>query len=97
MNCCASVAHAFKHAVPLSEEELRSFEGFGGGRAPEGSWGAFYAARYILERHFPRRAQEGIKELHSVAESLKWREFKALKKLPCAGCVEKAAAIVEGK
>ena len=38
-----------------------------------------------------------MKELHSVAGSLKCREIKALKKLPCIGCVEKAAEVVEGK
>ena len=97
MNCCESVAHAFKHAVPLSEEELRSFEGYGGGKAPGGYCGAFYAARYILEHHFPHRAQDGMKELHSVAGSLKCLEIKALKKLPCVGCVEKAAEVVERK
>ena len=97
MNCCESVAHAFKHAVPLSEEELRSFGGCGGGRAPEGYCGAFYAARYILERHFPHRVQEGMKELHAVAGSLKCREIKTLKKLPCIGCVEKAAEVVDKK
>ncbi len=97
LNCAESVAQAFRHAVPLSEEELRSFRGCGGGKAPEGYCGAFYAARYILERHFPHRAQESMAQLHSEAGSLKCREIRTLKKLPCVGCVEKAAEAVERK
>ena len=63
--------------------------------APEGYCGAFYAAKCILDKHFPHRSAEGLEQLRSAAGSLKCREIKALKKLPCVGCVEKAAEVVE--
>ena len=97
LNCAQSVAETFREEFPLDEKKSAILSACGGGMAPEGYCGAFYAAKCILEQHFPHRAPESMARLHSVAGSLKCREIKALKKLPCVGCVEKAAEAVEGK
>ena len=97
LNCAQSVAETFRDRFPLDEKKSAILGACGGGMAPEGLCGAFYAAKCLLDHHFPHRVEEGMKELHSVAGSLKCREIKALKKLPCVGCVEKAAEEVEGK
>ena len=97
LNCAQSVAETFREQLPLEEKTTVLLSACGGGMAPEGYCGAFYAAKCILDHHFPHRVQEGLAQLHSIAGSLKCREIKALKKLPCVGCVEKAAEVVEGK
>jgi hypothetical protein len=97
MNCCESVAHAFQPQIPLSPEELQSYAGFGGGRAPEGYCGAIYAAKRLLESSGSNKVVSLHEIFTELAGSLKCREIKALKKLPCVGCVEKAAEVVEGK
>lgn len=97
LNCAQSVAETFREKFPLQEKKSAILSACGGGMAPEGYCGAFYAAKCILDHHFPHRAQESMAQLHSAAGSLKCREIKALKKLPCLGCVEKAAEVVEGK
>jgi len=87
----------FLEKYPLDEKKTTILSACGGEMAPEGYCGAFYAAKCLLDRHFPHRAQDGIKEFHAAAGSLKYREIKTLKKLPCIGCVEKAAEVGEGK
>jgi len=95
LNCAQSVAETFRGRFPFGEKTTLLFSTCGGGRAPEGYCGAFYAAKRILERHFPHRAAEGMERLRSAAGSLKCCEIKTLKKLPCVGCVEKAVEVIE--
>ncbi|MFA7254914.1 MAG: C-GCAxxG-C-C family protein [Candidatus Omnitrophota bacterium] len=97
LNCAQSVAETFREQLPLEEKTTVLLSACGGGMAPEGYCGAFYAAKCLLDHHFPHRTQDGLKELHSLAGSLKCHEIKALKKLPCVGCVEKAAEVVGRK
>lgn len=97
MNCCESVAHAFKDSIPLPDEELKNFAWFGGGRAPEGYCGAVYAAKRLLEVSGSQNSAKLVEIFTAIAGSVKCREIKALKKLSCSSCVEKAAEIVEGK
>ena len=97
LNCAQSVAETFQESFPLEEKTAALLSTCGGGMAPGGYCGAFYAAKCILEQHFPHRSEEGMERLRSAAGSLQCREIKALKKLPCVGCVEKAAEVVEGR
>ncbi len=97
MNCCESIAHAFKDTIALSEEELQACSGFGGGRAPEGYCGAVYAAKRLLEKSDSQKAAEFPEAFKKIAGSAKCREIKSLKKISCLECVEKAAKAVEGK
>jgi hypothetical protein len=68
----------------------------GKGMAPEGYCGAFYSAKCILEKYAPHRVKESVDQFLACAGSLKCAEIKALKKLFCVGCVEKAVELVEG-
>jgi hypothetical protein len=95
MNCCESVAYVFQDKIPLEDEELQSFAGFGGGRAPEGYCGAIYAAKRLLEKSGSPKAAEIPAIFNAFAGSAKCREIKALKKISCLACIEKAAEIVE--
>ena len=95
MNCCEAVAYAFQDRIPLSDEELQRCAGMGGGRAPEGYCGALYAAQRLVEKSGSPNAGELPAIFQEIAGSAKCREIKALKKLSCLECVEKAAALVE--
>lgn len=95
LNCAQSVAETFREKYPLAEKKATILFACGGGMAPEGYCGAFYAAKCLLDHHFPYLAQESMAQLHAAAGSLKCREIKALRKLPCLGCVEKAAEVVD--
>jgi len=97
MNCAQAVAHAFKDRISLPEEELKSYEKFGGGRAPEGYCGAIYAAQRLLEASGSEKAAELRVFFQNIAGSFKCREIRSMKKITCLECVEKAAEAVEGK
>lgn len=95
MNCCESVAYVFQDEIPLTAEELQSFAGFGGGRAPGGYCGAIYAAKYLLEKKGSPKAAEIDRIFVELAGSPKCRDIKALRKVSCLVCIEKAAEIVD--
>jgi hypothetical protein len=97
MNCCESVAHAFKDSIPLPDKELQNYSQFGSGRAPEGYCGAVYAAKRLLEKSGSQKAAEFPEAFKKVAGSAKCREIRSLRKISCLECVEKAAKAVEGK
>jgi len=96
-NCAQSVAEALQEKFPCDKETAVLFSTCGGGKAPEGYCGSFYAAKCILERYFPHRLEAGMEQLRVSAGSLKCLEIKTLKKLPCVGCVEKAVEVIEGQ
>ncbi len=96
LNCAESVAETFRERFPLDEKTSALLPSCGGGMAPDGYCGAFYAVQCILEKHFPLYSLKGMEQLRFSAGSLKCREIKALKKLSCIGCVEKAAEVVAG-
>lgn len=96
MNCAQAVLCAFKEKFDVSEDMIESFKAYGGGRAPEGVCGAFYAAKHILEKS---GAQEKVSELEKCfaeqAGAVKCHEIRQCKKLPCLGCVEKCSELLE--
>lgn len=96
-NCCESVAHAFQHEIPLPPEELENYSGFGGGRAPEGYCGAVYAAKRLLEVSGSDKVVTLHEIFKEIAGSVKCREIKALRKISCLECVQRAAETVEKK
>lgn len=95
MNCAQSVISAFKEKFDLSTEIIESFRAYGAGRAPEGLCGAFYAARYILEKSAADKSTELEKYFLDQAGAVKCHEIRAGKKLSCIGCVEKCAEFLE--
>lgn len=97
LNCARSVAETFRERFPLDEKRAAILSACGGGMAPGGYCGAFYAAKCILEHHLPRQAPESMEYLRSAAGSLKCREIKSLKKISCVQCVEKAVEAIEKK
>jgi len=96
LNCAQSIAVTLQEKFPVDEGAMELFSTCGGGRAPEGYCGAFYATKCILDRHFPQAAEEKMELLRSFAGSLKCREIKALKKKNCLECIGQAVEVFAG-
>ncbi|MBR0599953.1 C-GCAxxG-C-C family protein [Sinanaerobacter chloroacetimidivorans] len=95
MNCAQSVIHVFQDKFHIEKDAVASFKSYGGGRAPEGVCGAYYAAKYALERIAPEKTEELKDFFIKHAGSVICKEIKAEKKLPCLGCVEKSAEFLK--
>ena len=89
MNCAESIAHAFKNKIPLSDEELKNYKNFGGGRAPEGYCGAIYAAKCLLEKSGSEKAALLPEIFRNIAGSFKCREIRTLKKYHASTVLKK--------
>lgn len=95
MNCAQAVISAFKEEFSINEEIVESFKNYGGGRAPEGLCGAYYAVKYILSKQDPDKLEDLKKHFLEHAGALECSNIKGLKKLSCVGCVEKSSEFLE--
>lgn len=95
MNCSQSVASAFKDKFMLDNEFVKSFSSYGGGRAPSGVCGAYYAVKKILEKLDADKLEDFIEFFKEQAGALECTSIKGLKKLSCVGCVEKSSEYLE--
>jgi len=91
MNCAQSVICAFKDKFGLNEEVIEAFRAYGGGRAPDGLCGAYYAAKYLLHKDSEEKACELENYFLEQAGAVKCHEIRGAKKLSCLGCVEKSS------
>ncbi len=97
MNCAQSVISAFKERFGLSMKTVEAFRAYGAGRAPEGLCGAFYAARYILEKNTTEEKSAELEKFFlDQAGAIKCHEIRECRKLTCIGCVEKCAEFLDG-
>ncbi|MCX7920574.1 MAG: C-GCAxxG-C-C family protein [Clostridia bacterium] len=94
VNCAQAVVSAFKEHFNISDDMLETFRSFGGGNAPEGVCGAYYAVRCMLENNNKEMIKDFEKYFLDSAGAVKCTEVKANKKLSCVGCVEKSAEFV---
>lgn len=95
LNCGQSVIAAFKDRFSLNEDVVKLFAAYGSGQAPAGTCGALYAAQFLLKDKYPDKAKDCEETFLAAAGSTKCKEIRKLRKLPCIGCVEKAAQIIE--
>jgi len=95
LNCAQTIVNAFKDKFGLSEDLVEQFSANGGGRTPDGQCGSLYAAKVMLEKTHPAKIKDCENVLLIHGGSTKCREIRALKKLPCVGCVEKIAECIE--
>ena len=95
LNCAQSVVKACAGGLGVSEEEISLYAGCGGGKAPEGVCGAYYAAYSLLSKKRPQQISLLKETFSAAAGSLTCKEIRAHKKLTCLGCVEKAADFLQ--
>jgi len=88
LNCSQTIIKAFKDKFSLTDAMVIQFGKFGGGNAPEGHCGAFYAAKAILENRHPEKLKSCASLLFASAGSTKCKEIRSLRKLTCIGCIE---------
>ena len=94
-NCAQAVIAGFKDKFSLDDELVAKFAAYGGGKTPEGYCGALYASRHILKNANSVEIGKITEDFIKTAGSDKCKEIRAMKKLTCLGCVEKAAEILE--
>ena len=91
LNCAQSILKVFSGLDQDQKETLCK----GGGQAPGGVCGAFCAAKHLLEKNHSEKLKEFVDYFKNVAGSLNCREIRAMRKLSCVGCVEKAAEYLD--
>lgn len=91
LNCAQAVAEAFRDVFSLSEEEFKSLESCGSGKAPDGLCGACHAACVLLKKKHPGQVSTCKEFLLTCASSTQCKEIRKLNKLSCLECVEKMA------
>ena len=97
VNCAQAIAAASLDHYELNEEIVDEFKKYGGGKAPGKHCGAYYAARYIIEKNNPEILNELDEYFISHAGSTLCREIRKSKSLSCSDCVEKAANFLVDK
>jgi hypothetical protein len=95
MNCAQSVLSAFKEKFALEDNLVDSFKDYGGGKAPAGVCGAYYAAKCITDRYDKEKSQQLERYFLEHAGALECKNIRGLKKLSCIGCVEKSSEFLE--
>lgn len=85
-NCAQTVCAAFDR-----DDMLEAMKACGGGRAPEGTCGALYAATLLA----PERAGEITAAFLSANGATRCRELKGEHRVPCQTCVATAASLLD--
>lgn len=92
LNCAQSVLHAAREAGHTSRE-LEEWKSMGGGRAPEGTCGALFAA---LSLALDEAGKDSIKQsFEATAGATTCRAIRRGKLLCCEQCVSTAAELLE--
>ena len=91
MNCAQAIVAAFAKEYNIDETTVEDFKHFGGGRAPDGLCGAYFAARHILRQYHSDKEKDFEDHFKSSCGSDICREIKVKHKVSCLVCVEKCA------
>lgn len=95
MNCAQSVLCAFKEDFNIADDLVEAFKSYGGGNAPDGLCGAYYAVKFILDKVDKEKTQELEKYFLENAGALECTNIRGMRKLSCVGCVEKSSEFLE--
>ena len=95
LNCAQAMIAAYRGKFSLGLDAVELFASHGGGKAPHGECGALCAAKFLLKDKHHGSIKECESLFLSHAGSTKCKEIRKLNKLPCLGCIEKAAEFVD--
>jgi len=91
VNCAQAVLISFREKYGVDDETVQLFASYGGGNAPDGLCGAFYAVKYLAGGNIIQKMDEFEKLFKEEAGSDKCKEIKKQKKFSCLDCVAKCA------
>ena len=94
LNCAQSVIDAFNKTM-YEIFELDDFSSCGGGRAPDGECGAFYACKIILGNCCPEKIPDLESYINDIAGSAKCREIRKAGNLKCIDCIEHCTKFIK--
>lgn len=92
-NCAQSVAHAWQTKHKADPKTTDAFAACGGGKAPDGLCGALHAAHTLAGDVGASAIRDAF--ARQTGGHLTCRDIRAARALPCAGCVELAAELLE--
>lgn len=93
-NCAQSVLRGFQKELNVPENLIEKFRSYGGGRAPEGTCGALFAADFLLEK-ISKDSIQG--DFVQKAGSFSCREIRRKNQLSCLQCVGMADELLSEK
>lgn len=97
VSCAAAILSAFKEKLQIDDDEINNFKSYGGGRAPDGLCGAYYAAKSISNKLNNDQLDKLEKDFFGFAGALKCSEIRTLKKKSCIQCVGKCAEFLQNR
>jgi hypothetical protein len=95
LNCGQAVVSAFREKFLVPDDVVVSFGQWGGGKAPDGHCGAYYAVKVILEKKSAEKFKEFSALFTDHAGSDMCKDIRSHRKITCLGCVELAARFLE--
>ena len=87
------MAHAWAAQNPGAESRVEAYAGCGAGRAPGGLCGAVHASCELAGEGAAEAIRRAFAE--KTGGHLTCREIRAARVLPCSGCVEWAAELLD--
>ncbi|HQP48538.1 MAG TPA: C-GCAxxG-C-C family protein [Spirochaetota bacterium] len=91
-NCAQAVLKAFQDTYEVPPEQVVDSSRLGGGRAEQGMCGALYAAESLVADPVKRAVLR--ERFRNAAGAVECRAIRAVRKLSCRECVEKAAELI---
>lgn len=92
-NCAQAVLHAFEDVSGVSDETMKEFKAYGGGRASLGRCGALYSA-LAMTRDCKVR-QDMTSGFVEVCKYPQCKKIKGKAKIPCETCITTAVKLTE--
>lgn len=94
-NCSQSILKGFKDKFDIDESKINEFKKFGGGNAPKGLCGAYYATLEITCKNHSDKINELEEYFMDNIGHLKCTEIKDSHCASCWDCVKKCAEFLQ--
>ncbi|MBU0650657.1 C-GCAxxG-C-C family protein [bacterium] len=94
LNCAQSIIEAFKEKFDIKDDLIEEFNAYGGGKAPDGLCGAFFAALHLLEKRHPEMVNDFENFFLEYAGYKTCKDLK-INKVSCIRSIEKSAEFLQ--
>jgi hypothetical protein len=90
-NCAQAILKVFQHRLDISENQVKDYADYGGGRAEDGICGALYAIKQLANDD--KLIQKIIEQFKEEVGTVYCDEILELGRLSCTGCICTASQI----